>query len=133
MYVELLERQLGMMDLESNLFQQDGASIHTANRVVKYLKSNYYHHWIGKKRGGEKEWPPRSPDLSALDYFFWSYVQSQQLLNYEVQAKADLLNALLREIPHVRKKMIEKACSTMSKRCERCIDIGGGEIHGKVE
>ena len=91
-YLEVLKRQLPLMDLKTNFFQQDGASIHTANKEVKYLKSNYHHHWIGKK-SGEKEWPPRSPDLSPLDFFFWSYVQST-LLNYNLKTKDDLVNAL---------------------------------------
>ena len=130
-YLQLLQRNLPMMDLKRSYFQQDGAPIHTANKVVKYLKSNFYHHWIGKK-SDEKEWPPRSPDLSPLDYFFWSYVQSQ-LMNYDLETKADLLNALKQEIPRVPKSMIQKACNSLLKRCEKCISVGGGQIHGKVE
>ena len=106
-YLELVERQLGMMDFQKNyfFFQQESAAIHTAHKVVKYLKSNLNHHWIGKKRGGEKDWAPRSPDLSALDYFFfWSYVQSQLLSYYDLETKADFQNSLLRELPKVRKK-----------------------------
>ena len=123
-YLQLLQRQLGMMDLQENYFQQDGAPIHTANKVVKYLKSNYHHHWIGKKWGGEKEWAPRSPDLSPLDYFFWSYVQAQ-LLSHNLETKADFHNSLILEIPRVPKKMIQQACSSIIKRCEKCIEKRG--------
>jgi len=44
------------------IFQQDGASAHTAALAQ---------HWIEKKCPsfiGKNEWPPNSPDLSALDY-----------------------------------------------------------------
>jgi len=44
------------------LFQQDGASAHTAALVQD---------WIKKKCPGftgKNEWPPNSPDLSPLDY-----------------------------------------------------------------
>jgi len=84
-----------MMDLTNNYFQQDGGSVHTGNKVVKYLKSNYLQqHWIGLK-SGEKEWAARSPDLSPLDYYYysWSVVQTQ-LLSYDLKTKADMHNAL---------------------------------------
>ncbi|GBN74260.1 hypothetical protein AVEN_73201-1 [Araneus ventricosus] len=30
--------------------------------------------WIG--RGGPVAWPPRSPDLNPLDFFFWGHMRS---------------------------------------------------------
>ena len=30
--------------------------------------------WIG--RGGPIPWPPRSPDLSPLDFFLWGYIKN---------------------------------------------------------
>ena len=131
MYLELLQKQLPLMDLSSNFFQQDGAPIQRANKEVKFLKSNYHHHWIGQK-SGEKEWSPRSPDLSPLDFFFWSYVQSR-LLEYSLETKTDLLNTLKLEIPRVPKIMIVKSCSSLSNRCKECIFQNGGQIHGRVE
>ena len=130
-YLSLLKRNDQMMDLGNSFFQQDGAPIHIANNVVKYLKSNFNHHWIGKE-SGEKEWPPRSPDLSPLDYFFWSYVQSQ-LLSYDLETKADLRNALKREISRVPPEMNVKACTSLIRRWERCLSVGGGQIHGKFD
>ncbi|GBN20883.1 hypothetical protein AVEN_5412-1 [Araneus ventricosus] len=30
--------------------------------------------WVG--RGGPVAWPPRSPDLNPLDFFFWGHMKS---------------------------------------------------------
>ena len=30
--------------------------------------------WIGK--GGPVAWPPRSPDLTLLDFFLWGHIKS---------------------------------------------------------
>jgi hypothetical protein len=38
--------------------------------------------WIG--RGGPIAWPPRSPDLTPLDFFLWGYVKS---IVYQVKIK----------------------------------------------
>ena len=31
-------------------------------------------HWIG--RHGPVEWPPRSPDLTALDFYLWGHLKA---------------------------------------------------------
>lgn len=48
-------------------FQQDGAPAHYAREVRNYLDVTFPNKWIG--RGGPVAWPPRSPDLSCLDFF----------------------------------------------------------------
>ena len=50
-------------------FQQDGAPAHYAQQVKAFLNEKFFSQWIG--RGGPIEWPPRSPDLTPLDFFLW--------------------------------------------------------------
>ena len=47
------------------IFQQDGATSHTANKTQRYL-SNQNINFIKKL-----EWPPMSPDLNPMDYAIW--------------------------------------------------------------
>ena len=54
-------------------FQYDGAPPHNSLIVRNYLDTEFPGKWIG--RGGPKEWPPRSPDLSSLDFFLWGYLK----------------------------------------------------------
>ncbi|GFW47665.1 high mobility group-T protein [Trichonephila clavipes] len=49
-------------------FQQDGATCHTARATIDLLKDTFGDHLIS--RFGPVNWPPRSCDLTPLDYFF---------------------------------------------------------------
>ncbi|GFV32445.1 uncharacterized protein TNCV_1677311 [Trichonephila clavipes] len=55
-------------------FQQDGATCHTARATIDLWKDTFGDHLIS--RFGPVNWPPRSCDLTLLDYFLWGYVKS---------------------------------------------------------
>ncbi|GFV11544.1 transposase [Trichonephila clavipes] len=55
-------------------FQQDGATCHTARATIDLLKDTFGDRLIS--RFGPMNWPPRSCDLTPLDYFLWGYVKS---------------------------------------------------------
>jgi hypothetical protein len=46
-------------------FQHDGAPSRFSRHVREYLNA-YTNRWLG--RGGPVAWPPKSPDLTPLDY-----------------------------------------------------------------
>ena len=50
-------------------FQQDGAPPHYHNRVTEYLKETLPGRWIDRR--GAAEYPPRSPDLTPLEFYLW--------------------------------------------------------------
>ena len=56
-------------------FQHDGATPHFAKITRDWLNTKFPGRWIG--RGGPVEWPPRSPDLTPMDFFFWNCVKSK--------------------------------------------------------
>jgi len=49
------------------IFMQDGAPPNFSCFVTEVLNERFLDAWIG--RGGPIPWPPRSPDLSPLDFF----------------------------------------------------------------
>ncbi|XP_025411199.1 uncharacterized protein LOC112684096 [Sipha flava] len=55
-------------------FQQDGAPAHNANIVRNLLNEYFPNRWIGTY--GAIQWPPRSPDLTPLDYFLWGHLKT---------------------------------------------------------
>ncbi|PRD19029.1 UNVERIFIED_CONTAM: hypothetical protein NCL1_58654 [Trichonephila clavipes] len=55
-------------------FQHDGAPAHFSRNVRNHLDTVYGQHWIG--RGAPVPWPPRSPELSCLDFFFSGHIKS---------------------------------------------------------
>ena len=55
-------------------YQQDGATAHFSIAARQVLNDKYPNRWIG--RGGPVPWPPRSPDLTPLDFFLWGPMKS---------------------------------------------------------
>ncbi|GFT01013.1 uncharacterized protein TNCV_4054151 [Trichonephila clavipes] len=66
--------ELNNHDVQELWFQQDGATCHTACATIDLLKDTFGDHLIS--RFGPVNWPPRSCDLTPLDYFLWGYVKS---------------------------------------------------------
>ena len=57
----------------SIIYQQDRAPPHWSMDVQRSLNTTYPNRWIG--RDGSLFWPPRSPDLTPLDFLLWDYVK----------------------------------------------------------
>ncbi|GFY24559.1 DUF4817 domain-containing protein [Trichonephila clavipes] len=66
--------ELNNHDVQELWFQQDGATCHTARATIDLLKDMFGDRLIS--RFGPVNWPPRSCDLTPLDYFLWGYVKS---------------------------------------------------------
>ncbi|GFV34274.1 uncharacterized protein TNCV_991951 [Trichonephila clavipes] len=66
--------ELNNHDVQELGFQQDGATCHTARATIDLLKDMFGDRLIS--RFGPVNWPPRSCDLTPLDYFLWGYVKS---------------------------------------------------------
>ncbi|GFX88163.1 uncharacterized protein TNCV_159781 [Trichonephila clavipes] len=65
---------LNFADCAELWFQQDGATCHTARATIDLLKDTFGDRLIS--RFGPVNGPPRSCDLTPLDYFLWGYVKS---------------------------------------------------------
>ncbi|GBM20964.1 hypothetical protein AVEN_253749-1 [Araneus ventricosus] len=57
------------------MFQQDGAPPYWGSLVCDFLNETFPERWIG--RGGPTTWPPCSPDITPLDFFFWGYIKDR--------------------------------------------------------
>ncbi|GFX89030.1 mariner Mos1 transposase [Trichonephila clavipes] len=66
--------ELNNHDVQELWFQQDGATCHTARATIDLLKDTFGDRLIS--RFGPVNWPPRSCDLTPLDYFLCGYVKS---------------------------------------------------------
>ena len=61
-------------------FQQDGATCHTANVTIDFLRTVFENRIIS--RNSDANWPPRSCDLTPLDYFLWGAVKDKCYANH---------------------------------------------------
>ncbi|GBN84289.1 hypothetical protein AVEN_237043-1 [Araneus ventricosus] len=70
-------------------------------------------------RGGPVLWPPRSPDLTCLDYFLWWYVKSM-VYETPVNSAKDIVapaSGEVRDTPGI----FANVRSSMRQRCEACV------------
>lgn len=65
-FAEILE-EMPLAHLRDAWFQHDGAPPHVTLPVRRHLNDTFGDCWIG--RFGPQAWPPRSPDLTPLDFF----------------------------------------------------------------
>ncbi|GFY19690.1 transposable element Tc3 transposase [Trichonephila clavipes] len=98
--------ELNNHDIQELWFQQDGgATCHTARATIDLLKDTFGDRLIS--RFGPVNWPPRSCDLTPLDYFLWGYVKSLVYAD-KPQTLDHLEDNIRRVIADIRPQMLEK-------------------------
>ncbi|GFS48590.1 uncharacterized protein TNCV_310031 [Trichonephila clavipes] len=98
--------ELNNHDVQELWFQQDGATCHTARATIDLLKDMFGDRLIS--RFGPVNWPPRSCDLTPLDYFLWGYVKSLVYAD-KPQTLDHLEDNIRRVIADIRPQMLEKS------------------------
>ena len=79
-YLDILQNTLLPQLTGDYIFQQDGAPPHWALDVRAYLNQQLPGRWIGRAAESDQtmmKWPPRSPDLTPLDFYLWGYVKGK--------------------------------------------------------
>ncbi|GFW65087.1 putative transposable element [Trichonephila clavipes] len=106
-------------------FQQDGATCHTARATVDLLKDTFGDRLIS--RFGPVNWPPRSCDLTPLDYFLWGYVKSLVYAD-KPQTLDHLEDNIRRVIADIRPHMLEKVIENWTSRLDYIRDSHGSPM-----
>ncbi|GFW67654.1 integrase catalytic domain-containing protein [Trichonephila clavipes] len=96
-------------------FQQDGATCHTARATIDLLKDTFGDRLIS--RFGPVNWPPRSCDLTPLDYFLWGYVKSLVYAD-KPQTLEHLEDNIRHVIADIRPQMLEKVIENWTSRLD---------------
>lgn len=98
-------------------FQQDGAPAHFGIHVRNYLDQTFPGRWIGRR--GSIEWPPRSPDLTPLDFYLWGHLKT---VVYRTQPKTleDLQNRILDAVHVISREHLQNVRSEFSDRIGHC-------------
>lgn len=128
-FLEFLNTQ--MDDLLENIplnlrrnfwFQLDGCPAHYGRGPRQWLNVHFPGKWIG--RAGPVAWPPRSPDLTPLDFFVWGTLKQKV---YEVPIND--LQSLQRRIVQACEEITDVQCQSSTRsvidRCNACLRAGG--------
>lgn len=117
--------ELEDVDVDDLWFQQDGATCHTANDTINLLKETFGERIISRR--GPVAWPPRSCDLTPLDYFLWGYVKS--LVYADKPETIDALEENIRRvIADIRPQMLQKVVENWASRLEFIRASRGGHL-----
>ncbi|GFV48002.1 uncharacterized protein TNCV_4150881 [Trichonephila clavipes] len=120
--------ELNNHDVQELWFQQDGvaavaewyryrtvACFVTARATIDLLKDTFGDRLIS--RFGPVNWPPRSCDLTPLDYFLWGYVKSLVYAD-KPQTLDHLEDYIRRVIADIRPQMLEKVIENWTSRLD---------------
>ena len=125
MLEDYLWPELGKHDISNVWFQQEGATSHTARVTIHLLKGKFGERVISTN--GPVEWPPRSCDLTALDFFSWGHIKSLVYAN-NPETLDDLKDNIQREIANVPVEMYARVVKNWVQRIDRCKRARGGHM-----
>ncbi|GFT20012.1 putative DD41D transposase [Trichonephila clavipes] len=107
--------ELNNHDVQELWLQQDGAACHAARAAIDLLKDTFVDNLISCF--GPVNWPPRSCDLTPLDYFLWGYVKSLVYAD-KPQTLDHLEDNIHRVIADIRPQMLEKVIENWTSRLD---------------
>ena len=97
----------------------------TAAATIELLRTRFGDNLISRK--GPVNWPPRSSDLTPLDYFLWGYVKS--LVYADKPVTIDALEAsIVRVIRDIRPPVLEKVTQNWTSRMRFVRSSRGGDM-----
>ena len=132
-YLQLLQNEVwgeiaDWPDIDAIIFQQDGAPPHFARQVKDWLHETFPGRWLG--RGGPYDWPPRSPDLTPVDFSVWGIVK-EMVYSQRTSSLEELKEAIENAFAHFDAHFCSKICRSVADRCTRCISQNGGHFENR--
>lgn len=129
-YERIIHEFIGELEedvIKFGYFQQDGASPHRSDHMAPILNGYFADRIITlktKKLQVEADWPPRSPDLTPLDFYLWGDMK-KKVYKREPNDLNDLKKYIEEEINKVSVSTLHKVFENMDKRIELCIANNG--------
>ncbi|OXU32246.1 hypothetical protein TSAR_008067 [Trichomalopsis sarcophagae] len=96
---------------------QQGAPPHYARIVRNFLYDRFPNRWIG--RGGLIAWPPRSPDLTPLDFYMWRYHKDT------VYRERDMRMRIQNAYANIPRNVLIRTVEHFQQRLQLCLQVGG--------
>lgn len=128
-YVEMLTAtlvdfldDLNLMDRQQIYFQQDGAPPHNVRQVDILLQEFFNDRYLSTN--GPIRMPPRSPDITPMDFFFWGYVKSV-VYNRRYDNLDDLQQGIVDAINNINPRTIARVTRSVYKRAQKCLEQEG--------
>ncbi|GBP12801.1 hypothetical protein EVAR_6125_1 [Eumeta japonica] len=112
--------------IQTMWLQNDGCPAHYALRVREHLHNVYPGRWIG--RLGPILWPPRSPDLNPLDFFYWGCLK-EKVYKTDVTSIEQLRTRIEIAAQEINEAGFARRLKrSFIRRCRACIAAGGAHF-----
>ena len=128
--VEDVIENLNFRKLHSTyIWQQDGASCHTAKKTLAFLKRIFKDRIISRWANieGMPEWSANSPDLNPLDFCFWGMAMAEVW-----KQKPETIPALKKVVEDFFKNLgpdfIKNCVLNIRRRAQFCVQENGGHF-----
>ena len=126
---EFLWPELEDMDVDDVYFQQNDATCHTSGETIGLLREKIPGRVIS--RNDDYNWPPKSCDLTPLDFFLWGYVKDKVYTDarQSIQELKEKIHAVIDEI---ELQMCENVTENFMKRARSCKRSRGDHLNDIV-
>lgn len=104
-------------------YQLDGAPIHQTVAVKERINQLFQNRVIGRDR--ECHWPPRSPDITPLDFFLWGYLKQKVYKNRPFRNIEHLEQTIRQCCADIRRSFLQNAVKDVYTRTGVCIEREG--------
>ena len=101
----------------NTIFQQDGAPVHCSKVAIEWLTGKFGEDML-ITRNSNFQWPPYSPDVNPLDYYFWGHLKSRVYQHPYPKTVVDLKKNIARECRKKRRKQISCAINNLNCRLQ---------------
>ena len=123
-----LSKKLKVVPLATRIamyFQHDGAPPHYTRHVMQHLSDTFPKRWIGPC--STINWPPRSPDLTPLDFCVFCLMKSE-VYRKKVDTRYELIVNILDVIACLKERqdVLRRKTRHVFTRAAKCIDVDGG-------
>ena len=109
-------------DFNSLYFQHDGAPPHFATAVRNFLDETFSDKWIDRR--GPIEFPPRSPDLTPMDFCVWGIIKDL-VYSRKPRSVEDLRQFVIDAFANFDHDLCTSVCRSVLSRCRECIEAKG--------
>ena len=111
-------------------FMQDGARPHTTNDCLEFLQLKFQNRVISNRL--DFFWPPKSPDLNPLDFYFWGEAEKAV---YDAKPKniEDLKQTVEDFARSVSRETLLAVADNFYKRSKLCLEEKGGHFEHKLK
>jgi hypothetical protein len=114
-----------MTKLQHGYFQQDSATPHTTRANLQYLSDFFGDRIISKSTN--TAWPPRSPDLTPLDFSVFGYLKDEAY-----KRQMNNLNWLIEEIAnccrYINEQMLQNIFENKKVGVRTCLEQNEGHF-----